>query len=183
MLISVLIAVNQLHARLGESEAQIEERYGKPAAVEIIGLKAYDKSALEERLRDDKSYSEFGCKTYYYSFNGVRTSVRFLNNVSVAETYWKKYSLGELQAILQLNDKDAKWTVVTDSKDVASGVRVVRWTNFIDKFVNYQEGDDEGLFNIWDKRFSDLLDKMKETESQKQSAEKDAIIKDNLKGY
>jgi len=183
ILIAILLTANQLYARLGETEAQIEERYGKPVAVEIGGLKAYDKTAIEERLKDDKSYLEFGCITRYYLFNGTRVSVRFINNLSVSETYWKVYPMDELQAILQLNDKDAKWTVVTDSKDVASGVRVVRWTTFIDKFANYQEGDGEGLLNIWDKRFSELLNKKKNTEQQKLDAEKDAIIKNNTKGY
>jgi len=40
-----------------------------------------------------------------------------------------------------------------------------------------------GHLNILDKRFGDLLDKKKQAEIQKQGAENNAIIKNNLKGY
>jgi len=173
-----------LYGRLGETEAAIAIRYGQPIVIETSHLKAYDKTALEERLREDKSYSEFGCSTNYYLFNETRVSVHFINNISASETYWKMYSMDELQAVLNLNIKDGKWKLLTDSKDVSSGVRVLRWTTSTDdKFANYDEGDGEGILHIWDKHFSDLLDKIKNTEKQKRDAEKDAIIKNNTKGY
>lgn len=183
MLIAILVAGNPVYARLGETVAEIESRYGKPVTIETRSLKVNDKSAIEDTLKEDKSYAQYGCITYYYSFNGTRTSVHFIDGVSVSETYWKMYSMEEIQALLNLNAKDEKWTLRTDAKDASSGVRDVRWTTSTNKNANYVEGDGEGVFHIYDKRFSDFLDKIKNSVNQKLEAEKEAIIKNNTKGY
>lgn len=90
IVIFILLSVYPSYARLGETEAQIEARYGK-----VISVKAGDTT------RDTKN-------AYYH--NGIYITVVFLDGKSSCEGYCKAYlSSTEIQALLDVNSLGHTW--------------------------------------------------------------------------
>jgi len=99
ILILVLVTVNQLYARLGETEEQIEGRYGKavqtaPSNIESINEGVYEK-------------------------NGYKIIVSFLNGKSCCEFFFhvphRRFTKSEFQSLLDINTLGSKWLLIANN--------------------------------------------------------------------
>lgn len=106
-----MIATTALHARLGETEAQSQARYGAPSA---------------ELIREDEKPLIPGVKELAYNFEGWRIRAAFLNGVTARIEYaqipesgtLKQISDAQAKAILDAESSKLKWR---DQKPVKTG--------------------------------------------------------------
>lgn len=102
ILIACLAWASSAFARIGETEAQIEKRYGKfiPPVMTASGL-----------------------PLKFYKSAGFLVSVQFLNGVSAAENYSKldktDFSDHEIQLLLDANGAGNKWEKTKNERDVS----------------------------------------------------------------
>jgi len=93
--LALLLAVNPLQARLGETVAEVEAKYGKPISVE-------------------KGYTNRESKRLY-KHDGYRITVKFLDGKSGNEEYTKEdltnvdFSDDEIKALLIANCMGLEW--------------------------------------------------------------------------
>ena len=96
--LSLCFALNIAFARLGETEEQIEARYGKP----------------------QKSVISYGHMVETYEVNGFSIMVSFMDGKSASEMYSKsdktKLSDAELQKLLEVNALGSRWILDPTSR-------------------------------------------------------------------
>lgn len=138
-LIALLALTAPLHARLGESPARLEARYGAPV-----------------KFQNGSCTRNFQC-TYHHS--GMTIVVDFLDEKSQCETYSNEDGTPlkpeETQAIMEINGRGGKWSLKEDTKtakrwNLSSGDAVAReedqnghsfeirsswWQNFLDQHL------------------------------------------------
>lgn len=137
---------DQAEARLGETEAQIQSRYGNPIA--LLPLRAGD-SGL----------------TKCYSANGYIVSVTYVNGGSVREIFSKtdKSSLteAEIESTLKANTGNSPWKAEELVSAKAPIVGIEKWrTNDKAQRIAFYDGQTRALF-ITTQRFIDLSNAMK----------------------
>ena len=98
ILIIVLITANQLYARLGETEEQIEARYGKPFKVSKVS------NDLTEKIFKSK---------------GFWVMVSFTKGISHGEYYRKldktELAFNEIAIFLKANSNGQEWIVISET--------------------------------------------------------------------
>jgi hypothetical protein len=103
--ITALLIATSAFARIGETEQQIEARYGKP--IKLIG-------GVPPGLEGIKRYQSAGLDIY----------VNFISGLSEEEYYSKQYGKierAEVDAILQANSQGKEW------KEIPSGHPLYSW--------------------------------------------------------
>jgi len=110
-LLSLFLIVHHLQARLGETEAQIEIRYGKPYKVDPVGFSAND------------------CGKWY-SHDDVTIIVHYYNGVSHYEAYRKNdgepFTPKEIELLLSVN-KPAEYVWNPFPKEYANPQFLKQW--------------------------------------------------------
>ena len=101
LLFALLVSINQLQARLGETEDQIYKRYGKTFKTGF--------SEIEQ------------AKVNIYEVNGISVSVTFINGKCARESYSKDDNTGfdntQVKKLLAVNSLGSNWFY-----DVITGV-------------------------------------------------------------
>lgn len=133
-------------ARLGESEADIQNRYGNPIAL------------LPSRAGDTGL-------TKCYSAKGLIVSVTFVNGGSAREIFTKtdksSMSPGEIQNMLKANVGDSPWKAEELVSSTAPIVGIEKWrTNDRSERIAFYDAQTRALF-ITTQRFINLSNTMK----------------------
>ena len=134
LLLSGLLLPLTSHARLGESPARIEARYGIPTTYE-----------------NGASSRDYRCT---YTHDGFTITVQFLDDKSVSEHYHrdaKPFSDEELQRLLDINSRGTKWT------KSGKGDSDRKWKLVSGTVANYTAGSENGDFEIVAKWWQDFV--------------------------
>ena len=92
-------------ARLGETVALVEMRYGKPV---------WEHTASHDgSTRTHQKMGEPSIVMKDYENSGFKIKVEYNNGISVKETYYRSTELdsAEIEALLQANSNGKKWTL------------------------------------------------------------------------
>ena len=176
-LLTVFAVEPCLYARLGETEGEVDQRYGQsyeyPAnntrELEVLGLVV---KAVDPEEKDDPQFPRVtgfpGVKVKTYNFHGFLIEVAFINGKSEAESYIRKDKSGledaDIEALLAANSLGSKWqpgskTFVYSNWNLASAAAIAR----------YQ--DSHGLV-VLTKKMSDYVLQLKKASLDKTAQEK-----------